>query len=104
MYWQLNLYITFLIISMIVSGAIAWYSWQRRQTPGATPLELWHTELAAMLFWVKVGYAGVVTVPVFWLVFSLQYSGKDKWLTRRNLTLLFIIPLIILLLNWQRIS
>ena len=63
---------------MIVSGAIAWYSWQRRQTPGATPfawlmlavtvwslgyaLELWHTELAAMLFWVKVGYVGVVTV------------------------------------------
>jgi PAS domain S-box-containing protein len=116
MHWQLRFYITLLIIAIFVTGAISIYSWRRRQTSGATSfaclmlavavwslgyaLELWHTDLDKMLLWVKVGYLGVVSVPVFWLAFALEYSGREKWLSRRNLMVWFIIPLIILLLNW----
>jgi len=63
-------------------------------------LELWATNLTVMLFWVKIGYLGVISVPVLWLVFALQYAGSEKRLTPRNLVILFIIPLIVLFLNW----
>jgi PAS domain S-box-containing protein len=43
---------------------------------------------------------GIVTIPVPLLTFALQHTGKDKWLTRRNLILLSIVPLITLLLAW----
>jgi len=35
-----------------------------------------------------------------WLVFSLQYTGRGHWLTRRNLALLLIFPVLILGLVW----
>jgi len=63
-------------------------------------LELGSTDLVTKLFWVKVEYLGMVVVPVVWLAFILQYSGRDKWLTRRNLALLAIVPLATLSLVW----
>jgi len=116
MHWQLSIFILALIVSVFVAGMISVYSWRRRQTPGATSialmmaamavwcfgyaLELWTTDLEVMLFWVKISYLGVVSAPVFWLTFALEYSGREQWLSRRNLALLFIIPFITLILNW----
>jgi len=30
-------------------------------------------------------------MPIAWLIFTLQYTQREKWLTRRNLTVLFIL-------------
>jgi PAS domain S-box-containing protein len=57
-----------------------------------------------MLFWIKVSYLGVMTVPTLWLVFALQYTGRDRCLTRRNVILLFILPVIVILANWTNES
>jgi PAS domain S-box-containing protein len=116
MHWQLSIFILALIVSVFVAGTISIYSWRRRQTPGATSfallmaaiavwcfgyaLELWVTNLEAMLFWVKISYIGVVSAPVFWFTFALEYSGREQRLSRRNFVLLFIIPFITLILNW----
>ena len=61
-------------------------------------LELAGVGLAAKVFWNKIQYVGIVIVPTGWLVFTLQYTGHEKWLTRRTLALLSVEPLIILLL------
>ena len=41
---------------------------------------------------------GIMLVPAAWLVFSLEYSGRGRHITRRLITLLAIEPLIVLAL------
>lgn len=113
---NLNPYATFLIVASLVPGVIALYAWRRRTTPGALMfavlmlalaiwtlaygLELACTTLACMLFWIKIEYLGICSLPLVWLVFILQYTRRDSWLTRRNLVLLSLIPVLTLVLNW----
>jgi PAS domain S-box-containing protein len=61
-------------------------------------LEIVSADLPTKILWNKVQYVGLVTAPMASLVFSLQYTGHEEWLTRRNLVLLSIVPLITLLL------
>jgi PAS domain-containing protein len=63
-------------------------------------LELGAGDLAAKVFWAKVEYLGIAAVPLAWLVFALRYTGREGWLTRRNLALLAALPLVTLLLVW----
>lgn len=118
MYWQFTPYSIPLIIAAVSSLALAFYGWQRRQTtPAAMSFvflmlavaewsigyarELSSTDLAAMIFWTKVEYLGIVTVPVAWLTFALLFSNSDRWLlTRRKLVLLALMPIITLLFAW----
>jgi diguanylate cyclase (GGDEF)-like protein/PAS domain S-box-containing protein len=37
-------------------------------------------------------YLGIASVPVFWLLFALRYTGLDTALTRRRIALLFVVP------------
>jgi len=60
--------------------------------------EIGATGLGAKVFWAKVEYLGIVTVPFAWLVFALRYAGWDRLFTRRNLALLAAVPLATLLL------
>jgi diguanylate cyclase (GGDEF)-like protein len=62
--------------------------------------ELASTTLSGILFWVKVEYLGISTFPAFWIITAIQYSGRDRWLTRPVLTALFVIPVITLILNY----
>lgn len=120
MVWQWSPYIVPLLVAAAVSAALAVYAWQRRPTPGATwfallmlavaewsltyALELSSSDLSAKVLWVKVEYVGIVTLPVAWLAFALQYTGHDKWLTPRNVILLALAPLAVLLLVWTNES
>ena len=63
-------------------------------------LELASLDAAGMLFWSKVEYIGILTFPTIYLIFSAQYSGYAKWLTRRNATLLFILPVALLMIKF----
>ncbi len=109
-------YIAVLILSALVSGGIALYAWRQRQMPAATSFavmmggvmvwllgyafELYSTNLSGMLWGTKVGYLGVAAAPTLWLIFTIQYTGKERWLSRRNLIGLFVIPFIIVMLVW----
>lgn len=95
---------------------LGYLAWQRRDAPGATAficltlsltvwsigaaLEVASSSLPTALFWSKFKYFGVVTMPATWLAFTLQYTGRGHWLTRRNLALLTIHPILTLLLLW----
>ncbi len=56
--------------------------------------------LPAKVFFIKLSYLGIVVLPAAWLVLTLQYSHRDKWVTRRNLALLAIMPVITLFMVW----
>ena len=62
--------------------------------------ELASVEWAHKLLWSQVECLGLVSVPVIWFLFALRYVGKEKWITRRNVALLSIVPLVTLLLAW----
>lgn len=114
--WQPNPYTLALFTSALMAGAVAVYAWRRCPAPGAVPLallalgaanwSLWYAvatgfeDLPIRILLAKAQYPGIVSVPVALLIFTLQYIGYDKWLTRRNITLLAIIPTLCLVLAW----
>lgn len=105
-----------LLTAAAISIFLAIYCWRRRPAPGAAvftfflvaaaewsvgySLELQATALSTKVFWAKVEYLGIVALPVMWLVFILQYTHHDRWVTKPNILLLTIIPLITLMLVW----
>lgn len=54
------------------------------------------------LIWLKITYLGVVAVPTLFLVFTLNITQYDNWLTGRTLLMLGIMPLATLVLVWFR--
>ncbi len=102
----MNFYILSLIITVIISLICAFLTFKRRNIEGAKPLfllmvsvavfatgyifEILSPDLSAKLFWYKFEYIGIVTVPMFWLLFSLQYTYISQKIINR---LMFFIPL-----------
>jgi PAS domain S-box-containing protein len=102
------------LVAAVVASVLIIYIWRRRNTRGATALallslaaliwtlgyglEIAGADLATKVFWGKFQYFGIVTVPLLWLVFALQYTSRDKWLTRRHLVWLSVIPIVTLVL------
>jgi hypothetical protein len=58
------------------------------------------TEPSAQLFWLRATYFGAATHTTLVAIFVLQFTGRSHLLTRRNLRLLAIVPLITLFLLW----
>jgi len=54
--------------------------------------------LGAKHFWLKVENIGIVSVPVLWFFFTLQYTASDRWLTWPVIALFWIIPFVTLTL------
>ena len=115
MQFQYTPYILPLIVSSIIAGFVAVYVWQRRaSTSGAIALvmlalacsvwslgyalEIAGADLPTKIFWGKIQYIGIVTVPLSWVIFAYFHSTPSAWVTRRNVTLLSIVPYITLFL------
>jgi signal transduction histidine kinase len=90
------------------------FSWRRRSVPGALPftfscifatlwaassvMEVASLDAATKIFWVKVQGAWQLPVTTTTTCFILEYAWPGRWLTRRNLALLSIAPLLTLVL------
>lgn len=102
--------IAFLVLLCgLLTIATGVFTYRRRQTTGALAfsffmfsfaiysisysLELAGSSLGMMLFWNKFQYLGILSFPTFYLIFALQYTGHDRWLTRKAIALMFLIPL-----------
>ncbi len=101
-------------IGAAIAVLVAWLAWLRRETPGGKALSvllmaaaIWafgsameHATLGipGQIIWSKFEYLGSESCPVLLLIFALEYNNMRRWLTRRNVALLFIIPLIVFLL------
>ena len=103
-----------LFIAAAISGALAWYTWRNRRTPGAPPFaalmlilfqwglsyifQLAATDLPTKIIWNNITFIGVAATPVAWLIFALEYTGRTTWSNRRRLALLSILPVITILI------
>lgn len=59
--------------------------------------ELGSTNLEVKTWAVKLGYIGVIGVPLSWTAFALAYSGHANRLTRRNVLMALIFPILTLI-------
>ena len=116
MNWLYTPYSIPLFLAAIISGGFAYYAWKRRSASGATAfallmlfiaewslayaLEVSSATLEAKVFWAKVQYVGIAFLPLAWLAFALQYTNFNSWLSRRNVALLSIMPVLTVLLMW----
>lgn len=112
--WRYTLYAIFLSVAATL---LIWYAlraWHRRGTPGVTALAVlmaagavWAVAYALSMgtadapmriFWGEIKYLGIVVVPLAWLTFALQYTGREGWVRRRVLALLAVEPVVALVL------
>src|SRR5262245_23382106 len=117
MQWQAALPYTIpLFIAAALALIVAFVALRRQAVPGARPLlalslaaGLWSfayaLELSTVgspvaLFWARVQYLGIMTLPVAWVIFALQYTNHQHWLSRRSLLALLVIPLTTQVLVW----
>ncbi|NCD42931.1 MAG: hypothetical protein EOL88_12680 [Bacteroidia bacterium] len=114
MNYMITIYTVFFLATTLVSFFVAFLAWQRKSVKGAKELTLlmvgtgiWTfwvmfetaaTTIQGKAFWSGVEYIGATSSPVFYLIFVLQFTGKKKFITPKNILLLFIIPVITLLL------
>ena len=78
---------------LVLMLALAWWSF-------AVTLEHFSLDLSAKIFWIQMSYFGITVMPVVWLIFTLLYTKREKWITWRNLAILFILPVITLVMVW----
>ncbi len=115
MIWHYTPYAIPLFLSALVSGLLVAPAWRRRPADGAETfaffaaasslwclayaLELLGADIPTKLFWAKIQYIAIVSVPVFYLMFSLHYTRSWPQ-TRRYWPLLWILPIITLISVW----
>ncbi len=116
MAFQHILYVLLSFFSVAVLLVLAAYAFGRRRTQGAMAfgflmvaacewkltygLGLIFRDLQTKLFLHNLEYLGVAVVSVAWLVFTLQYTGLQKWLSWRKSVLLGALPLLTMFLVW----
>ncbi|MHC1731381.1 MAG: histidine kinase N-terminal 7TM domain-containing protein [Bacteroidales bacterium] len=104
-------------LMLFATGAsliICWFIWKRRNAPGGkfflslmSCCALWALTAAcefaastpeAKILWAKLAYFPVVAVGPLWMLFAIRYSQRDDWLRGWRVSLLWIIPVLILIL------
>lgn len=102
------------LLSAVVTGtSAAILAWRERPEAGAAWLavllagQVWWTTflvfeleastLAAKSLWYDVQWVGVVVIPVGWLLFALEYTGRERYVTPRLVAALLVAPLVTLL-------
>ncbi|HNT75551.1 MAG TPA: histidine kinase N-terminal 7TM domain-containing protein [Anaerolineae bacterium] len=117
MIWQFNFYAYALFAVAMMALWVARISWRYEKSKSARPmaalmltlawwaamqgLEVAVADVPGKIFWTQMQYLGIVTAPLLWLVLALQFTQLDThWLTRRNIALLLIHPIVTALTVW----
>lgn len=113
MIWQYSSFGLLYLLVTLISAGIIYRAW-RRSFPGNTyflvfmdsafiwaltgALEWFVIMPEHKAFWSRMSYFGIVNVAPSWFCFSLAYAGYQKFLTKRNVVLIWIIPFVTLLI------
>lgn len=114
--YQFGLFSWIFFTGALLAVVIAVTLWRRRDAPGAglmalmevtvavwsfgAALETAAPTVAGKEFWSQVHYLGTTTTPLLYFLFTMTYAQQQRWLTRRTVALLAIIPLITNLMAW----
>jgi PAS domain S-box-containing protein len=98
------------VFTIMLLTVLAVYAWRRRNLPGAlwlvtycllsllflTPkvFEFLAVDLETKIFWYDVEYPWMTPATTAMTCFILEYTWPGRWLTRRTLALLSIVPLL----------
>ncbi|HNS51552.1 MAG TPA: histidine kinase N-terminal 7TM domain-containing protein [Anaerolineae bacterium] len=102
------------LLTVVLLVALAIFGWRRRSVPGAVPfafgclfaalcaagsfMEYAVVDVAAKILWVKFQAVWQLPATTAITCFILEYAWPGRWLARRNLVLLSVVPLLLLLL------
>ena len=115
MTWHANPYAFVLFCSTVLTAAVGMYAWRQRARVGVGAAltllgtTLWTLgyavatgvhDLAGRIFWAKFQHGGIALTAVALVVFVLQYTGRETWLTRRNIALVGTVPFVGMVLAW----
>ena len=116
MNWTFSPYLLPLVASTLLALAVAAIVARRHERVGArslawvmlalafwsacSALELVAPSREAKLLFANLAYVGIVSVPVLWVVFALEYAVGGRHLSRRHLIALSIVPATTLALVW----
>ncbi len=105
-----------LIIAAIIPFVLAVIAWQRRRSPGAYAFmslmlavafwtlayvgEVTAPTLEQKLLWLNIEFIGITAVPTTWVALASRITGQDRWINRRNLTLLAAAGFFFLMVTW----
>src|SRR5258706_158428 len=97
------------LVYLLAAVPYAWlglYAWRKRPAVAVTPfawamlgmsfwsfiygVEIFFRDIQAKLFFAKLEYISIVSIPVFLLVFAFEYTGRSHLLTARNRALIWI--------------
>jgi PAS domain S-box-containing protein len=108
-------YVVPLTLSALISATLGIIIWRRRPGVGITSFAVmmialteWSlcsalqhafTDLDAKLLWVNLSFIGIPISIAAWLAFTLEYTGRQSWLTRRNVILLSIEPILVFIFS-----
>jgi len=111
---QWFVFASILVLNTIAALTIAALLMRRSPAPGLRSLiwmlvmlAVWNFSYAMITFspalevkrlWLRIENIGILTVPVFWFFFAVQYNRSGSWLNRFTGSLFFIVPLISLIL------
>jgi PAS domain S-box-containing protein len=114
MIWQYSPYYIPFLACGCITLILAVTGWRNRSFVCAKPftllmlaVSLWSfgsalqvssADLPTQMFAIMLQYPGIVTVPVAWLLFAFEYSGREHWISIHNLLLLFSVPIISLVM------
>lgn len=112
--FQFTPYIILLLTGVLISVWLGMAIWSRRPGTGIIPfvvmaigLTIWTsaslgrliaTPLLFKIVFSHIMYLGITIVPAAWLSFILEYTGKQKWVTRRLIMFLAIEPILLQLI------
>jgi diguanylate cyclase (GGDEF)-like protein/PAS domain S-box-containing protein len=110
---QWTFFVIILVINAVLAAIIAILLGRKHPAPGRDAmtwmlagLAVWafcyalntaSVTLTTKIFWLRLQNIGILTVPTFWFLFTVQYAQVDRWLNRKTGALFFIVPLIALI-------
>lgn len=116
MTWQLTFIDTLSLIAFLIALSVLAYTWPRRRKPVVKPfllliigatiwlfsnlIEARFLAESPRLFWNNMQYIGIVLVPVGWFLFALTYAGWTQWLNKQTISVLFVVPILVVILVW----
>ena len=114
---QWIIFASILLLNTVVAIVVAVMLARRPSAPGLRSLTymlgtlaIWNfgyamitlvPSLDAKRFWLRFENIGILLLPVFWFLFTVQYTRNDRWLNALTRPLLFVIPVLTLLFVWS---
>jgi PAS domain-containing protein len=110
------LHVALLAVSVATTAGLAIYGWRHRSDPGARTFAglmlafTWYSSSHLLgvltyppqwrLLLESVQWIGGALAPVFWLAFTMEYTGYDELFDRKILGLLLVVPGLTIVASW----